>query len=66
MADSSGTATIIGASIAEVVALVGLVASKEQKTSEFPAAGTHVVSAYFQPDGGFDVAMSTPVIVAVQ
>jgi fumarate reductase subunit C len=35
MADSAGTATIIGASIAAVVALVGLVASKEQKTSEF-------------------------------
>jgi hypothetical protein len=38
MADSSGTATIIGASIAAVVALVGLVASKEQKTSEFRQA----------------------------
>jgi hypothetical protein len=35
MADSSGAPTIIGASIAAVVALVGLVASKEQKTSEF-------------------------------
>jgi hypothetical protein len=38
MADSSGTATIIGASIAAVVALVGLVASNEQKTSEFRQA----------------------------
>jgi hypothetical protein len=38
MADSTGAATIIGASIAAVVALVGLVASKEQKTSEFRQA----------------------------
>ena len=38
MADSSGAATIIGSSIAAVVALIGLVASQEQKTSEFRQA----------------------------
>ena len=38
MADSSGAGTVIGASIAAVIAFLGLVVSKEQKTSEFRQA----------------------------
>ncbi len=38
VSDSSATATILGAIIAAGVALVGLIVSKEQKTSEFRQA----------------------------
>ena len=38
MADSGAVATVIGASIAAGIAFLGLVVSKEQKTSEFRQA----------------------------